>query len=383
MNRFKKIICLLLVICFVMPLSSACVGLQGSVTVTIKYLDGTTKTVKGHRKWDDTWGEDSIFTKLSYAATPTVTKEGHDTVFYFDGGGYLDSDYLYQVDNGARLVLIEKLQIRRYTVLYTASCPELTKTQSYEIRYNYGDKMELTQEIEDLLVFENPSANFDRYTFDKWQIVYKENGKTLITRDFNFGDTFNTVYEARFEETKRKAQYYYYMEVQAVWSPDTYNVVYHFEHDGVKPLNTKVENVVEKRDFYATGFSASTFKKYVKEEDIEFIGFSTDMYSLQSLPTQMSKEYNGKDVHVYALWSRFKTVNIDFLNGKGPVPVQVYDAKNENSHYVDILPLLDNLTKEQRSKLIGFSENIHGISRILNFYEVADASKTYYPIFID
>ncbi len=377
----KKIICILLTILMLLPFTSACtVGLQGNVTITINYLDGTKTTITGHRKFDKTGDSESIYTKMSSALRYSTDEVGKVVVYEYKDGANFNTESVYQFENGKKIELFQKLENKRYQVRFYAICPESTNSQTFDKFYYYGDELRLEEEIENLLTFETTPINFDRYHFEKWQIVKFENNNQVLSYDFNFGGTINEQYDSYFEEAKVKNEYgNYIIYVKALYKVDTYNVVLNFEHDGVKKLNTPVQPVTLEVPFNATNFGWSEFKYYVKEENIEFEYFSTDINEKISLPTVMDASFNGITVNLYAFWTRYKVIKIDFLNGKGPIDVYVYEEKYENSYRIN--PIVIDRNAVQGKTLIGFTTERDGYSRILNMYETCVEGVTYYPIY--
>lgn len=379
----KKLICLILTICFLLPVSTACVtGLQGNVTITINYLDGTKKTISGHRKFDKTGDSESIYTKMSQSLRYTTNEVGKVIVYKYANDFAFDREQVYQFENGKRVEIFQKLVNKTYQVRFVAICPITKESKTLTKFYKFGDTMELTSDVQNLLSYENPPTNFDRYTFEKWRIAKYEDREMVFSREFNFNNVFNEEYDALFEEVKSKNQYgEYVMEISAVYKPNTYNVVLHFEHEGVKNLKTSVSPVTIEVPFYATNFGLSEFKTYVKEENIEFEYFSTDMNNKVLLPSELSKEVDGTTINLYAHWERYKPLKIDFLNGKGVQTVRVYEDKYSNYFKVDVGKLNANLTSGQLETLIGFGEDKDKLSVVTDLYLYGNSNVTYYPIF--
>ena len=381
LTMLKKFICLILTLFLIIPFSAGCVvGLQGNVTITINYLDGTKTTISGHRKFDATGDSESIYTKMGSAFRYSTNEVGKVVVYEYADGSSFNRESVYQFENGKKIELFEKLENKSYHVKFYAICPGTTNSQTFDKYYHFGDELELEEEIENLLTFETVPEHFDRYAFEKWQIVKFENGKQVYACDFNFNGTFNEDYDEHFENAKVKNEYgNYVMEVKAIYKADTYNVVLNFEHDGVKKLNVSVSPVTLEVPFNATHFGLSEFKTYVKEENIEFECFSTDMHNKVLLPSVMDASQNGKTVNVYAFWSRYKTIKIDFLNGKGAINVSVYEDKYENFYRIN--PIVIDRNALQNKTLIGFTNERDGYTRILNLYETCVEGVTYYPIY--
>lgn len=380
----KRFICLILAILLITPFLVACqTGLQGNVKITIHYLDGNEITVSGHREYGAENNSKSIFSQI-YGCLGASGEEqvGKVVVYKYKNGNTFDTEQIYKLENGAHIEIYETIQNKRYQLRFRVTCPGDTTFQKLTKFYDFGDKFEYTTDIENLLTFETVPENYDRYALEKWQIVKIENGEEVLSYDFNFNDTFNEKYDAYFESAKTKNEYgEYVMDVEAVYKPNTYTAVLHFEHDGVKSLNSSVAPVSITVPFTNTNFDISIFQRYVTEERIDFVGFSTKMNENVPLESNLDKSFDGTTINLYAIWYRYKIVKIDFLNGKGAIDVAVYEDRYANYYYVNPVLIQNRVPQDKLERLLGFGENKDSQSVILNFYKNSREDKVYYPIF--
>ena len=380
----KKLICLLLTILLLLPFTAGCTtGLQGNVSIIISYLDGSTITISGHRTFGEENDSESIYYKLSERLVPSQEPEvGKSTYFTYADGGVFSEEQVYQLDNGATIKLKENQKLKSYKVAYYSECPEVGNTKYYEKNYTFGDKIEYEQEIENLLIFDDANENFDRYNLVGWEIFYTNEQGEETTYEYIFNENFDAKYDEYFNNAKvsHPEYYYYYMKVRAIWKPNTFNVVLNFEHEGVKQLTTSVEPVTYTSDFNVTDYDKNYFLKHVKEENIEFVGFSTDKFTYVPLPTEIDKSQDGTTIQLYAIWSRYKTIKVNFLDGSGPISVKVYEDKYEQYYNLHPYYLDKYLTSEQIKGFIGLSSNREGTSRIIKTYELCNENTIYYPV---
>ena len=367
-----------------LPFSFGCeTGLQGKVTITITYLDGSTKTISGHRRFGEGSDKESIFYKMSQNIGYSTDQVGKKVVYkHKDTNRTFDSEEVYQYDNGKRIHLVQSLENKRYKIHYFASFPGYTFTQTYDKFYSFGDKIELIPEIVNLTNFDSSLTNYDRYSLSGWEIYYKSENDKELSIPMVFGGTFDETFDAYFEQTKVKGEYEYQMQIKAVFKPDTYIAKLHFEHNGVKPLNEHISPIELEQTFNATYFNRYDFTQYVKEENIMFFNWSTDMYSYIEAPKTIDKSLNGEVLNLYARWSYYKIITIDFLDGKGPVDCYVFDDAFQSTYYLYPSVLSEHLASEQIKNLVGFSENRDGTSRIIDLYEIGDENTIYYPVIL-
>ncbi len=378
----KKLICLLLTVLLLIPIATGCTeGLQGNVTVTVTFIDGSTETVTGHRK-NEGDSENSIFTKLSQILTSSNDLVGKQVTYKYANGGIFSSDDLYKLDNGAHIKLVETIENKKYKVCYYASFPGYTDANYYEKTYTFGDVMEETEEITNLTNFDSSLTNFDRYTFNGWEIYHEDANGNKNNIPIELGGTFNEKFVEYFEKTKVQGEYEYQMNVEAYFKPDTYNIVLNFEHDGVKALKTPTAPVSKELNFNETSFNKYDFTKYVKDNSIIFFDWYTDTSFTTKLPSVIDKSLNGKEVNIYAKWSYSKTIKIDFLDGKGPIETLVVEDEFASTYHIYPSVIQKHLTSDQIKCLVGFSDNRDGTSRITNMYVGSNENTIYYPVLV-
>ncbi len=404
----KKLVSTILVL--ILSLSAGCLFIgcatpsyYGDITFKIHFENGDVQTVKGSRSYS----ENFIVVQAENGGFATLrgynfNKPGYklNGLYYYAGKKdkkclmnfqEFDMKLLYSFKDGKTIDLYEETTKLEYSVYYYVG------NEPYvHIDYEYGDEIVLTDRLQQAIAVATP----ERHYVGGWDVEFWESsyGRTPQNRGdtWTFGTTFSKtqdqmfVYDDLYKDSIWDTEgggiervwvkdYWYALNVTAVFKPNNVNVRFNYNYLNVAPQVKKVGYSENLDDYFSE----------VKQEGVklDFFGWYKEPYFETEFNEEISEFYeqDGNVLDLYAKVKEYKDIKVDLGDGNGVIDAKVYAPHtysngNSEESFVSATPQAPS-----GKYFIGWSENEDGSQRldtgVNSLYSLMESGKTYYAVY--
>lgn len=355
--------------CSSLPLTSCSQDYKGEVTFRIHKWDDSIVNAKGIREPGKTGsiissnGEYETFGSYKIDARVGFTFSGLQYLsndgYYrevMDYRKYINYENLWTITNGSVVDVYEKWTPIEYRVTYVSDGNEDANTITYESSYFVGDQILLTNDIEAVLAKNaRPRKNIVGYTAFFVSVLNED-----VTFEWTFGGKVNETIIKYFNQVQYGSNRIF---VIADWESEKVKVEFNFNYSDGN------DNVIEPKEI-EVGYDEDLYKyfgEYVKDQNIEFLGWYLDENLTIVAPQEISDEYKNTPLALYAKHLEFKDIKIDLQDGKSAISARIYKDGT-----------LSIILDKEDSEFLGLSSSPNATKLD---YDKIISGKTYYAIY--